>query len=95
MTATHEAQREIIAEELRLAAERMSPNERALGDALLALAGQVQDAVEFLRLLTDQTANADHALVAGEVMKLLLEAGHQGVGAHAAVIKARNRCTVQ
>ena len=98
MTATLNAQREIISEELRLAAEQMTPNERVLGDALLDLVGEIDDAAEFLKMLTEEKASdydAGHALVANEVMRLLFAAGYRAVCEHAAVVGGILSPTVQ
>lgn len=75
-----------IADELRQADKRMTPNERALGQALLDLAEQNHAAIEMLSALID--SDAELAPLLWPIVDLLFAGGRSAVGVHAALVKS-------
>lgn len=73
-----------IADELRRAAARMSPTERALGDALIELAGEVHTAAEMLAAFANR--DPDVAPLLQPLVDLLISSGTCALGTHAAVV---------
>lgn len=78
-----------LADELRQAAQQMTPRERVLGDALLDLAGEVHVATEMLFALV--VSDAALAPLLGPIVDLLFTGGRSAVGTHAAVVAEINQ----
>lgn len=90
--STHQAdQITPVADELRQARERMLPNERALGDALLDLAELAYVAYEQLSALIDRD---ELEPLLGPIAEQLFASGRSAVGAHAAVVARINRAVM-
>lgn len=79
------------------AAAKMSATELSLSGALLDQNDGLITAIELLGLLTDGKAadyDAAHALVAGEVVRILRETFSRAYAAHAAVVAQINEPVV-
>lgn len=92
MSAHQADQTTPVADELRQADERMTPNERALGDALLDLSEQSHAAYEQLRTLIDGDIELEPLL--RPVAEQLFASGCSAVGAHAAVVARINKAVM-
>jgi hypothetical protein len=78
-----------LADELRQAAGQMTSRERALGDALMDLAGEVHAVAEMLVVLAD--SDAALAPLLEPLIYSLRSAGTRAVGVHAAVVADINQ----
>lgn len=81
-----------LANELNQADKKMTPSERALGHALLDLAGQNHAAIERLSALVGD--NAELARELWPIADLLFAAGRTALGAHAVVVAKLNQSVV-
>lgn len=77
-----------IVNELRSAAARMTPCERALGDELIELAGEVFTIAEMLATLAE--TDSERAVLLDPLIYSLRTAGHKAVCTHAAVVGELN-----
>lgn len=83
----------LIADDIRQAAADMSRDELGISNALAGLCRDVDAAIAFLDLIRDKSKpdyDAGHALVAGEVSRLLAEAAAQAVGTHSLMTLRRS-----
>ena len=90
--STQNAESSVIANELREAVSRMTPRERALNDALMDTAGELQDAACMLHALA--RLDADYALLLAPVIILLWNAGLAAVQTHTEVIANINESVI-
>ncbi|MFA7268721.1 MAG: hypothetical protein WC073_05205 [Sterolibacterium sp.] len=99
MTATNEAQDEVIANEFREANARMTIRERALVNGIHAAVDGIHEAIDLLELLImDERLegfNGDHSKIVREVTRRLANAAEKALGTHAAVVGDILEPTVQ
>lgn len=91
MSAHQADQTTPIADELRQANERMTPNERVLGDALFDLVWEIHVAVETLSVLVDHDAELAPRL--RPIADQLFAGLRSAVSVHAAVVVNVNQPT--
>lgn len=80
--------RDAIVNELRSAAARMTPRERALGNELIELAGEVFTVADLLAILAE--TDPDRTALVEPLIYSLRAAGQKAVGMHAAVAREVN-----
>lgn len=79
--------------ELRQAAVRMTPRERALGDALVDLIGEAQDIAKMMGVIAECDSTLAPMLL--PLIDQLRAAKQAGIATHAAVVAEVNGSTVQ